>query len=73
MQIQPHELDEAAYEAFCLAQRLLVNYPKRQTNSDRQIGIDRLAALLTNRFEVELPLTPDGFSLGSRYAVYQEL
>jgi hypothetical protein len=38
---------------------------------ERHNANDRLCC--TNRLEAELPLTPDGFSLESRYAVYQEL
>lgn len=41
--IQPHKSDKAPHKPFSLAQRLLVNHPKRETDRDRQIGISWLA------------------------------
>jgi hypothetical protein len=46
-------------------------FNNRSIRGIRLLGFDGLCC--TNRLEAELPLTPDGFSLESRYAVYQEL
>jgi hypothetical protein len=76
------EADETFFLSSRKGERKLDRKARRRGGKASKLGLphqqvpvlmaaDRLCC--TNRLEAEFPLTPDGFSLGSRYAVYQEL